>query len=729
MSRSLSFHLQRALRLGPIYLAIRLAKIFAAITPRRSLWRAARRPRPFAPGISVLIPERGTPDLLAETLAAATVALARVDEPRQLIVVVNGAPAHHYDALRAAHPDVQWQFHAAPLGYNGAIAAGLGVVRHDWVYLLNSDMRLEPDALIELLGHREAHVFALTSQIFFADTERRREETGWSDFNSVGADVEMFERMPEASDMARGNLYPGGGSSLIRSEPLRRYVRGSDCYSPFYFEDAEWGVRAWADGWEMLFVPRSRAHHHHRGTVRRYYDADEVERIFTRNRLLFELFYHWTDRDARHSIGHLSTFPLATQREIGTLRNAWRLLVRRTHADRLRALGFNYRGIAAKYYPHAVDRQRTKPRVLLVTPFAVFPPAHGGARRIAELTRRLADHVELILLSDEQSLYGPDSEPGLEAFCSVHLTEGRGDKKGEGVLAWPERLQRHAHPRLRAELERLIAVYDPDIVQLEFMELAQLARSRQGRARWLLALHDVYLDGGQYDALQRECFGHFDAVSVCSDEDAQLLGQAKAHLIPNGAVNRLQGYVASPATPNILFMGPFRYAPNREGIGRFLSDCWPLIRAASPTATLTILGGVESSELVIGDARFAQPGVELIDRFVDPAPYLHRATLTINPQQEIRGSALKLIESLLAGRVCVSTQTGARGFSASALSGLIVVADIASMVATILPLLHDHARRHALERADDAAVAAFTWEGIAAKQLALYRDVMGVATP
>ena len=114
-----------------------------------------------------------------------------------------------------------------------------------------------------------------------------------------------------------------------------------------------------------------------------------------------------------------------------------------------------------------------------------------------------------------------------------------------------------------------------------------------------------------------------------------------------------------------------------------------------------------------------------VDRFVDPAPHLARASLTINPQLTIRGSALKLIESLLAARVCVSTADGARGFQQAPLAGLRVVADVASMAAEINALLADHSYRRQLERADAAALQAWTWDGIAAEQLALYRRLIG----
>ena len=271
----------------------------------------------------------------------------------------------------------------------------------------------------------------------------------------------------------------------------------------------------------------------------------------------------------------------------------------------------------------------------------------------------------------------------------------------------------------------MIAVYDPDIVQLEFMELAALRPEHRGRCRWVLGLHDVYHDGGSNDAVFNRHLQAFDALTVCSEEDAALLDLPNVRLVPNGARNRLELYTPSPLRPGVLFMGPFRYAPNWDGIRAFLESAWPAVRAAHPEATLTILGGPESAALACDDPLFASAGVELISRFVDPTPYLASTSVTINPQREIRGSSLKLIESLLAGRVCVSTQDGARGFLDSGLAGMVLVPDIAAMAAPIIALLGDPAHRHARERPDPPQIQPYTWDGIADRQLALYRDLAG----
>jgi len=65
----------------------------------------------------------------------------------------------------------------------------------------------------------------------------------------------------------------------------------------------------------------------------------------------------------------------------------------------------------------------------------------------------------------------------------------------------------------------------------------------------------------------------------------------------------------------------------------------------------------------------------------DVPQLLSECALTINPLAGIRGSAVKLVESLAAGRACVSTSAGARGFLDDVPPGLVAVPDVPSMAA------------------------------------------------
>src|SRR5262249_32250418 len=147
----------------------------------------------------------------------------------------------------------------------------------------------------------------------------------------------------------------------------------------------------------------------------------------------------------------------------------------------------------------------------------------------------------------------------------------------------------------------------------------------------------------------------------------------------------------------LLFIGPFRYGPNLQGIVRFLEEAYPVIRAIVPEVSLRVLGGDDAIAIASRYPAFLQPEVQVLPYRDDVPLLLEQWALTINPLSGIRGSAIKLIESLNAGRVCVSTIEGARGYLNTGLAGLITVPDVAQMVEPIVALLTDPAERHRLE--------------------------------
>lgn len=246
-----------------------------------------RRPSADA-GLTVVIPERANPERLARCLAALRAA-APAGEPLQPIVVVNGSDPRDYADLHSMFPEAEWRFEAQPLGFSQAVVVGLSAARHAWTYLLNNDMYLEPDALQNLLPLRAPAVFAIASRIEMADPALTDVETNWTDFDYADGLVLILERDPRAAPAPRGSLYAGGGCALFQTALLRRLIRHTDCYGPFYWEDVEWGARAWRLGFRTLFCPASRARHDYRSTVNLFFEPEEVTRVFERNRLLFHL--------------------------------------------------------------------------------------------------------------------------------------------------------------------------------------------------------------------------------------------------------------------------------------------------------------------------------------------------------------------------------------------------------------------------------------------------------
>jgi SAM-dependent methyltransferase len=296
-------------------------------------------------------------------------------------------------------------------------------------------------------------------------------------------------------------------------------------------------------------------------------------------------------------------------------------------------------------------------------------------------------------------------------------------------------MRTHAHAGMVAAVERALAQHRPAVVQIEHAELAGLValRTREGGERWILDLHDACTArdfGSAQEArrFEREVLAAYDAVTVCSEEDRALVRHPRVIVAGNGSALALGGYAPSTGA-RLLFIGPFRYAPNLDGVREFLRVAFPAIRAAQPQVRLTVLGGDGAPATAARHAEFAQPGVEVLAHRDDVAAFLADSALTINPLTGVRGSAVKLVESLAAGRVCVSTAQAARGFAHAGFAGLVAVPDVAAMAAPIVALLAAPDTRHRAERPDARQLAPHTWESSLRPLVLRARELATAAAP
>jgi glycosyltransferase involved in cell wall biosynthesis len=89
--------------------------------------------------------------------------------------------------------------------------------------------------------------------------------------------------------------------------------------------------------------------------------------------------------------------------------------------------------------------------------------------------------------------------------------------------------------------------------------------------------------------------------------------------------------------------------------------------------------------------------------------------VTINPQERIRGSSIKVADSLSAGRVCVTTRDGARGHTGDRYPGLIIVERFEDFTASLERLLTDESWRISLEATPKSLLQRLDWEVSARK--------------
>lgn len=193
--------------------------------------------------------------------------IRRLDYPRYEIVIVdNASPDGSFEHLRSARPDVTLLQAGANLGFAGGNNVGIRyALEHgaDFLWLLNNDTYVAPDALTELLrAFTRPSVGITSSKMYYASEPRKLWFAGagihwpWGIAYHLGQD-EMDEGQ---YDQVREIEAANGASMLVARGVFERIGLFDEGYF-LYFEETDLCFRARKAGFTILFAPRSRIWH------------------------------------------------------------------------------------------------------------------------------------------------------------------------------------------------------------------------------------------------------------------------------------------------------------------------------------------------------------------------------------------------------------------------------------------------------------------------------------
>src|SRR2546421_9568894 len=106
--------------------------------------------------ISAIVVNYRRPDILGKCLSSLRVALERVDEGSELIVVDNASGDESSELVRGTAPDAMLIEMSENRGFPTAASEGIRHSSGEWVLLINNDVEVEPDAVEQLLAAVES---------------------------------------------------------------------------------------------------------------------------------------------------------------------------------------------------------------------------------------------------------------------------------------------------------------------------------------------------------------------------------------------------------------------------------------------------------------------------------------------------------------------------------------------------------------------------------------------
>jgi GT2 family glycosyltransferase len=262
-------------------------------------------------GISIVVPNWNGRALLEKFLPSVVESArafeAACGQPTEILIADDASTDDSEKWSRAHWAEVRFESSPRQLGFAPAANRGVRAARFSLVYLVNNDVALTAATLPPLAAHfRDSNVFAVTGNAYDFGTgvlrgagQRGRFRRGF-----LGVHSRFFVPSPPAQMPPLITLYATGGSSLFDREKFLTLGGFEEMLAPYGWEDVELSLRAWKQGLEVRYDPRSAIWHQFSSTIGSKVSRRQANAVYDRNRLLT----HWLHLDtygekAAHAVG------------------------------------------------------------------------------------------------------------------------------------------------------------------------------------------------------------------------------------------------------------------------------------------------------------------------------------------------------------------------------------------------------------------------------------------
>lgn len=237
--------------------------------------------------LSVVLPNYNGLGILQRCFPETHAQIRKACPQAEILLIDDASTDGGADWLESAFPDVRVVRQPVNQGFGATANRGVELSGGELTLLLNTDIVLLEGWLDAALPHfADERIFAVTFQSLDADLAFREgaNRVAWRGGLPFTHHNPRDQRRDDTGRWS--SSYPVGGHCLLRRARFIELGGFDPLFEPFYWEDADLGLRAGARGWPTVYEPASRVIHLEQGSIRTHHKLELIRRIKLRNRFL-----------------------------------------------------------------------------------------------------------------------------------------------------------------------------------------------------------------------------------------------------------------------------------------------------------------------------------------------------------------------------------------------------------------------------------------------------------
>jgi GT2 family glycosyltransferase/MoaA/NifB/PqqE/SkfB family radical SAM enzyme/glycosyltransferase involved in cell wall biosynthesis len=677
----------------------------------------------------------------------------------EVLVVDDASTDGSVEFIRSNYPSVRIISNPKNMKFGETCNVGIKCAKNEIVLLINNDIELSQGFLAHLLKQLESDdVFAVTPKMFGWDKESfvwgmhmGRFERGyvrlWNE-----CDIKNKDRITKVSP----TVFAIGGAMIFRKSDFLWLGGFDSIYKPNCWEDIDLSYRAWKRGLKVLYEPASLLYHKGRATLT-YERSKEIKN---------ELLFTWKNiTDVPMLRKHLNLLPQnMIEGRVNFLKGFLWAFCYLPKAILHRFLERRYVLVNdRKIFDHCMNYYRNferrkgrhlsgneKKNMLLVTSSMPYPVNKGGAVRIYNLSKYLAEQYNIYLLT---LIHHEDELSHInilkEIFADVYTAYSTPDSIGP---AFPGRYKySYSTPmiELLKDIQKTTAL---DCIQIESNELLYLLDHIK-HVPVIYTEHDssvLFFKDSYYRQMENEnlltsffdylkrlkfhqqAYEKLDDIIVLSARDRSILKSffpdKRFILITTGVDLRNFSYNPPKTKPKrLIFVGHYLHYPNEEAVLYFVNKVLPRLRNEIPDIEFIVVGSSPTERI---RQLSIVPNVKVVGEVGDVSEYLRNASIFVNPIMSSWGIKGKILEAMAVGLPVVSTSKGAAGVAVKNGSGIVIADSPKEFVQAIKRLLFDNELYRHVSAGGRAIIArSYDWLNIADSLAGVYEHLTSSVLP